>query len=349
MTRRDLLELGIGIGVIVAVAALGLWADHGALRDGLVRLCAVGLFAMSLNVLVGYTGLLSFGHAMFFALGAYAFCLLAQSGAVGIPLAVVLTLLVTAAVGALVGALCVRLTRVYFSFITLAIGMLFYSTIIAWAGLTGGEQGLTGGIPRQPFFGIDLGNSFHYLMVNVIVFVVSLLILRRILNSPFGTTLRMVRDNPQRCVFLGINILRVKLIAFVISSVFAGLGGVLMALYVSGAYPNFAYWTMSGEGLFMIMLGGVNVFLGPAVGAAILLALEIVVKSYTSLHGMVLGVVILFTALGLRRGLLEFVFDRFRESKLLHTVPAVRPMQVADSGEEEQPPAQFPNIAGERK
>jgi len=303
-------DWAIGAAVIVAMAIFGLYNESGPVRDGIIRFCAIGLYAMSLNVLVGYTGMLSFGHAMFFSLGAYAFCLLLQTGVVGIPSAFVLTVVIAALLSTLVGLVCVRLTRLFFAFITLAIGMLFYSTIVAWASLTGGEQGLTGGIPKDPFFGIDLGDPFHYLMVNVLLFVVSILILRRILSSPFGAALRMVRDNPNRCIFLGINIFRVRLTAFIIAGVYASLGGVLMALYVSGAYPNFAYWTMSGDGLFMIMLGGVNVFLGPAVGAGILLALETVTKTYTSHHGFVLGVVILVTAMGLKRGLLEYVLEK---------------------------------------
>lgn len=345
MQRRDLVELAIAVAVIAAVAVFGSFVEKGALRDGIIRLCAVGLYAMSLNMLVGYTGMLSFGHAMFYGLGAYAFCLLVKSGAMGIPLALVLSLGITAIVAAIVGMVCVRTTRVYFSFITLAIGMLFYSTVVAWNSFTGGEQGLSG-IPRKPFFGIDLNSPFQYLMVSVILFVSSVLVLRRILNSPFGASLRMIRDNPQRCVFLGIDVLRVKLVAFVISAVFAALGGVLMSLYVSGAYPNFAYWTMSGEGLFMIMLGGANVFLGPAFGAGLLLALESQVNEHTSHHGIVLGVVILVVALGLRKGLLEFVVERLRHARTRRAQTAA---PVARGGDSATPAAPLATVAGERK
>jgi branched-chain amino acid transport system permease protein len=349
MRRRDLLELGFGVAVIAAVAVFGAFVDKGALRDGIIRLCAVGLFAMSLNVLVGYTGLLSFGHAMFFGLGAYAFCLLVKSGAMNIPWAILLALLITVAVATLVGSICVRTTRVYFSFITLAIGMLFYSTIVAWDSLTGGEQGLTGGIPRQPFAGIDLANPFQYLLANVVVFVASVLVLRRILNSPFGAALRLIRDNPQRCEFLGINVLRMKLIAFVIASTFAAMGGVLMSLYVSGAYPNFAYWTTSGEGLFMIMLGGVNVFLGPAFGAAILLVLETVVNAHTTHHGIVIGIAILLTAMGLRRGLLEFLVDRYRLARSARAQNAARTQHPLDIAAASTPVEPIGLAAGGRK
>ncbi len=125
----------------------------------------------------------------------------------------------------------------------------------------------------------------------------------------------MIRDNPQRALFLGLNVRRYKLAVFVIASMFSGLAGVLMGLYVSGAYPNFAYWTMSGEGLFMIMLGGAGVFLGPALGAGLLIFLEGAVNTYTGHHGIVLGLIILAVVLGLRRGILEYACDWLRERR----------------------------------
>jgi branched-chain amino acid transport system permease protein len=250
---------------------------------------------------------------MFFALGAYSFCLLMQSGSMGIPLAVLLSLILTIVAATFTGLICVRLTRVYFTFLTLAIQMLFFAVLFAWTGLTGGEQGLIGGIPRPPFAGIDLSKPFPYFISNVVVFVVAVLILRRILTSPFGAALRLIRDNPQRAVFLGIDVPRTKLVAFVTASTFAAVAGILMSIYVSGAYPNFAHWTMSGEGLFMIMLGGVNAFLGPAVGAALLLILQALVNAYTTHQGIVLGLAILATALGLRKGLLDFAVEWYRD------------------------------------
>ena len=309
MQRATLKELAFAACAIAGAALLAVLFDAGALRDVLIRLCCFGLFAVSLNLLVGYTGMLSFGHGLFFGIGAYSFALLLRSGLVGIPLAALLTIVVVAGVAALIGWICVRLTQVYFTFLTLAIQMLFFSLLIAWSGLTGGEQGLIGGIPRPPFLGLDLARPAPFFMFNVVVFVGSLFILRRVATSPFGAALRMIRDNPRRAVFLGVDVARTKLLAWVIASVFSGIAGILMALYVSGAYPNFAYWTMSAEGLFMIMVGGVTVFLGPAVGAIVLLALEALVNRYSNHHGLVLGVVILFAALGLRRGILDVAVE----------------------------------------
>jgi branched-chain amino acid transport system permease protein len=332
MHKSTLLELGSAAAVIGAAAIFGGLVEGGAVRDGLIRLCCLGLFAVSLNLLVGYTGLLSFGHALFYGLGAYAFAILLRTGSVGIPTAAIAALLIVVASATLIGMLCVRLTHVYFAFLTLAIQMLFYSLLIAWSDLTGGEQGLIGGVPKPAFFGIDLGQPGPYFLFNVAVFVGSILILRRIVKSPFGAALRMIRDNPQRAVFLGVNVPRTKLAAFVIASAFAAVAGMLMSLYVSGAYPNFAFWTTSGEGLFMIMLGGVTVFLGPAVGAGLLIILEALVSSYSSHHGLVLGLAILVAALGLRKGVLDFVADawRQRQSPRADQRPAIAPASGTD-------------------
>jgi len=133
--------------------------------------------------------------------------------------------------------------------------------------------------------------------------------MHHLLQSPFGYTLRMIRDNAARANFLGVAVFRVRLTAFVMAGIFAGAGGVIMSLFVSGAYPEFAYWTISGEGIFIIMLGGLNTFLGPAVGTVILLVLNDFVTRHTEYYGLTLGIIILVFALGLRRGLLDVVTD----------------------------------------
>lgn len=320
MSREKTIELAVALAALVAAVGFGALVETGALRDGLIRLCSLGLFAVSLNLLVGYSGLLSFGHAVFYAIGAYSFCLFLRGGSMGIPAAALASLGIAAGAAVLIGAVCIRLTKVYFAFLTLAFQMLCFSLIVAWGDLTGGEQGLVGGVPRPVFLGVDLTRPAHYFVFNVVVFVVCLAIMRQIVRSPFGAAMRMVRDNPQRALFLGVDIQRVKLAAFVIASVFSAIAGMLMSLYVSGAYPNFAHWTMSGEGLFMIMLGGMSVFLGPAIGAAFLLVLDSLINAHTSHHGLVLGAAILLTALGLRKGLVDFVVDALDRRRLAREV-----------------------------
>ena len=312
MHKASLLrDVIVGIIVVIAAVLLNMAIGTPMLRDLALRLCSLGLFAVSLNLLVGYTGLLSFGQATFYGAGAYMFTLLMQKSGLGIPSAFGLTLIGVSLLAVVVGTICVRLTGVYFTFLTLAIQMMFYSMLIAWSSFTGGEQGLTGGLPKPPFLGIDLTNPTHFYIFSVSVFVVSLVILRRIVASPFGASLRMIRDNADRALFLGVPVQRYKLFAFVVSSLFATVAGILTSLFVSGAFPNFAYWLTSGDGLFMIMLGGASNFFGPVLGAIVLIVLDNLINVHIKHHGLVLGVVILFVVLGMRKGILDYLAEIF--------------------------------------
>jgi branched-chain amino acid transport system permease protein len=298
--------------ILVALLCLPFFTSSRIALDFVVRLAAFGIFASSLNILVGYGGMVSFGHAMFFGGGAYAFALALQKAQFGIPAALLTAVVFCALLALLVGAICVRLKEIYFSFLTLAFQMLLHSVILTWTSLTGGDQGLTGGLPRPVFLGINLADHTHLYLFSATVGVVCLLLMRALLQSPYGYTLRMVRDNPERARFLGIDVWRVKLYAFVVSGAFAGIGGVLMALFVSGAFPDFSYWTMSGEAVFMIMMGGLNVFVGPVVGAALLLTFNDVITRTTEYHGLALGLVVLLFALGFKRGITDFIAQLWR-------------------------------------
>lgn len=304
--QRDLLTAGAALAVLLLLPVV---VPQPALRDFLIYVFAYGLLATSLNLLVGFTGLVSFGHAAYFASGAYVFGLLMQSGRVSVPMAMLAAVGGTALLALVVGAICVRLQDIYFAFITLAFQMFLYSVVLTWVGLTGGDQGLRGGIPRPPFLGINLGDAQVLYQFCAVVFVACMAIMRQVVQSPFGYTLRMVRDNPQRASFVGVNVLGVKLAAFVVAGTMAGVGGIVLALFVSGAYPEFAFWTTSGDAIFMLMLGGTGVFIGPLVGTVILQALNQYATVLTEHHGMVLGAVILVFVLGLRRGLADVVHD----------------------------------------
>ncbi len=315
MTRRTSIvrDAVIAVIVLVVLALLPLIFPGKQFSDYMIRLSAFALFATSLNLLVGYGGMVSFGHGMFYGLGAYSFALLMQKLGTSIPVAFGLTILISAGVAAVVGAICIRLKEIYFSFLTLAFQMLLHSLIIAWTPVTGGDQGLTGGVPRPEFLGIRLDDPHHLYLFCMTVLVVSLFLMYHFVQSPFGYTLRMIRDNPRRTAFLGIEVWHVRLLAFVVAGVFGSVGGLLMSLFVSSAYPDFAYWTISGEGVFMILMGGMSVFLGPAVGAALLLILNDTVTRYTEYFGLVLGIVILCFAMGLRKGLLGFAWEAWRD------------------------------------
>lgn len=307
--KRDAVVAAVAILVLVV---LPLIFPGKAFSDFMIRLSAFAIFATSLNLLVGYGGMVSFGHGLFYGLGAYSFALLMQKMGTSIPVAFALTLLINAAVATVVGAICIRLKEIYFAFLTLAFQMLLYSSIIAWTDVTGGDQGLTGGVPRPPFLGIHLDDPNHLYVFCCALLVISLLLMRHLLQTPFGYTLRMIRDNPARCGFLGIRTWRVRLLAFVVAGVFGGIGGLVMSLFVSSAYPDFAYWTVSGEAIFMVLLGGSSVFLGPLTGAATLLLLNDLVTRYTEHYSLVLGIIILVFALGMRKGVLGTIVDLWK-------------------------------------
>jgi branched-chain amino acid transport system permease protein len=301
---RDAAIAAIGLIVVLAIPLLH---RSPSFEDFVIRLSAMALFATSLNLLIGNAGMVSFGHGMFYGLAAYVFGLTMQLTELSLPVAAVFAVLLTTIAAFCVGAICVRLSTDYFAFITLAVQMLLFSVIISWQSLTGGDQGLRGGIPRRELFGFELGSQLHLYQFCAVVAVLGLLALRHISTSPFGQTLRMIRDNEIRASFLGIVLWRARLLAFTIAGAFAGLGGVLAALFVSGAYPELADWPNSGQAIFAVMLGGINSFLGPVLGAMILLALNDVVTRFTEYHGLVLGLVILTFTLGLRRGVLDFL------------------------------------------
>ena len=301
---REVLIAAITLIILIAIPFV---SDSSAIIDFGIRLAAFAIFATSLNMLIGFGGMVSFGHALYFGAGAYSFGLIMQHFELPIPVAFVLAVGFCAAVATVVGAICVRLKEIYFAFLTLAFQMLFHSIIISWTSFTGGDQGLMGGLPRPPFLGLDLVNPTDLYWFAVVVGVLSLLLMRYILQSPFGYTLRMVRDNADRAKFLGISVWHVKLKAFIIAASFGGVGGIIMALLVSGAFPEFTYWTMSGEGVFMVLMGGINTFIGPVLGAALLLGFNDVITRVTEHHGLALGAIVLLFALVFKHGITDFI------------------------------------------
>jgi len=274
----------------------------------------MGLFAVSLNVLIGYTGLVSFGHAAYFGIGAYTTGILMKKLAVPFVLAFPAAGVMAALFALIFGFFCVRLTKIYFAMLTLAFAQIVWAVCFKWNDVTGGEQGLPE-IPypdltwmqRLPLVG-DYRSSDHYYLVSVVLVAVCFGILHRVIGSPFGRMLTTIRENPERAEFIGVNVQRYELIAFVIAGAFAGLAGGLFGIFNRGAFPDFAYWTKSSEVLIMTLLGGMGSFWGPAVGALVLLVLNQQITSYTEYWPFVLGtvlIVILFAFPGGIVGALE--------------------------------------------
>jgi branched-chain amino acid transport system permease protein len=228
----------------------------------LTEIAIVGLFATAFNLLMGFGGMVSFGHAAYFALGAYAPALLVKRVGVPVLLALPAAPVVAAAGALLFGFFIVRLSHTYFAMLSLAFAQIVFTVIFKWKALTGGDDGLLDVWPPA-----WLKSPVAYYYFTLAVAGVSLLALRAIVDSPFGYALRSVRENPRRARFIGIDVRRHQLVAFVISGAFSGIAGGLFAFYNGSVFPDFAYFTKSFEPLVVALLGGVQSFFGPVAGA----------------------------------------------------------------------------------
>jgi branched-chain amino acid transport system permease protein len=279
------------------------------------------MFATSLNLLIGTTGLVAFGHAAYFGVGAYVCGIL--MGDLGVPflLAWLLGGLGSAACAAFFGYFCVRLTQIYFSMLTLASAQIVWAVAFKWNEVTGGEQGY----PRVPMPELSFLDwlpvapraltAAKLFLVALVLSALCLAALRRITKSQFGRILNSIRDNPERTQFIGINVRRYQLIAFILAGGFAGLAGGLFGIYKRGVFPDYAYWAKSAEVLIMTILGGIHHFWGPTVGSTVLILLNGFVVSYTEYWPLVLGVVLLVLLFALPGGVLggiEAIWRRMR-------------------------------------
>lgn len=246
------------------------------------------LFALALNLLVGFGGLVSFGHAAYFAIGAYAVAILGTTLQWPFALTLVCAILLSAAAALVIGYFCVRLTSIYLAMLTLAFAQLVWAIAFQWRGVTRGDTGFIG--LRVPDL-ISTPQAFYYFALSAAL--LSGLVLWLITRSAFGRTLVSTRENEMRAESVGVNVRRVRLIAFVVSGMFSGLAGGLFALFNRSVFPDFAWWTMSAEVLIMTILGGIYSFFGPALGAAAIILLDTIITEHTEYWPTVLGVVLL--------------------------------------------------------
>jgi branched-chain amino acid transport system permease protein len=277
------------------------------------------LFAISFNLLFGYTGLLSFGHAAFFSIGSYVTGLVLLHIYPSIPLAFVTGVVAAAIAAWIIGYFCVRLDEIYFAMLTLAFGMMVHTIIWKWDRLTGGADGLVD-IPRPNLnlllFEVDLSSINSYYYFTLVLVAIALYILWIIVNSNFGLALRAVRENSERLQFVGINVRRYRLISFVISGFFCGLAGALFGPFLKSITPSIAFWTKSAEPVFMSLLGGTKIFLGPAVGAVIFMYLKEIISGYTELWMIYLGAILIGFVLFLPGGIVGFLNEKLRGRRL---------------------------------
>lgn len=286
--------------VVVVVAALFVPAAGSRFYTFVATDVAIlALFAVSLNLLLGYTGLVSFGHAAYFGIGAYTTGILMKKAGVAFLLAFPAAGMLAGLFALVFGFFCVRLTKIYFAMLTLAFAQIVWAICFKWNDVTGGEQGMPeipypdlGWMEGLPLVG-GLRTSDHFYLVTVVIVAACLWALRRVVESPFGRILTTIRENPERAEFIGVNVRRWELIAFVIAGAFAGLSGALFGIFNRGVFPDFAYWSKSSEVLIMTILGGIGYFYGPAVGALVLLVLNQQITSYTQYWPFILGTILI--------------------------------------------------------
>jgi branched-chain amino acid transport system permease protein len=300
-----------GLAVIVAVLAVIAVPWVAPIYHVLLMLpvMAYGVVLLGLNLLFGYTGLVSFGHALFIGLGAYTAAFLTGLFRIRSLEVILLAAAVVAAFVAMpVAALCVRYVKIYFGMLTLAFGMVFYTFVLKFYRITGGDEGMPVGRPL--LLGLDLGTmpktdylAGPYYFYSLVVLVLAAVVMWRIVHSPFGLALKTIRDNPAKAETLGISVPRYRWSAFVISAVYAGAGGALLAVPIGNVDPTLAYWTHSGNIVFMTLLGGFASFFGPIVGAFVFIYLQDFVMSvvpwWRLVFGAILAAVVIFAPGGL--------------------------------------------------
>jgi branched-chain amino acid transport system permease protein len=267
-----------------------------------MKLLCFALFACAFNLLLGFTGLLSFGHAAFFGFAAYITGYFVKSQAWPPELAIVAGVVVAGFLGLLVGLVAIRRQGIYFAMITLALAQMVFF-ICLQAPFTGGEDGLQG-VPRVTLFGVlNLSSDTVMYYVVVAIFIGCFLGITRIVTSPFGQVLKMIRENEPRAVSLGYEVDRYKLLAFVLSAALSGLAGSLKTLVMGFATLSDVHWTMSGEVILMSLLGGVGTFFGPVFGAGIVIALQdMLADKVGSWVTVIIGAIFVVCVLAFRKG-----------------------------------------------
>lgn len=278
-----------------------------------VQILVLALFAMGFNLLLGYTGLLSFGQAGFFAIGAYA-CAKVLLVVPSLLLGIAAGVLAGAVGAAFLGVLCVRHTRIYFSMLTLSFGMMIYSLAWKWREVTGGDDGLVG-IPRAPVgipgvLEISMSPMTHYYYFVLVICVGAILLLQRMVRSPFVLILKGIRDSENRASFSGIPVRRYKLTAFIIAGAYAALAGSLVPPLENTVTPPLAHWTHSAEPVLVTLLGGIYSFSGPIVGAACFYLLKDLIVRFTQYWLICFGSIIVLLVLLFRGGLVVFFQEK---------------------------------------
>ena len=278
-----------------------------------MQILILSVFSLGFNLLFGYAGLLSFGQAGFFAVGAYG-CAKILLAVPNLFLGLVGGIVAAGIVAFLLGILCVRHTRIYFSMLTLAFGMMIFSIALKWRDFTGGDDGLVG-IPRAPLeipglLTIGVANLEQYYYVVLVVSLLSVLGMYRLVHSPLGLTLQAIRDSESRAEFAGVPVRNYRLVAFTIAGLYAGVAGALLAPLENTITPPIAHWSASAEPVMATLLGGIHVFGGPIVGAFLFFMIKDIIVRFTQYWLIWLGAIVVILVMGFRGGVLSILVER---------------------------------------
>ncbi len=294
------LSRGVAITCCIVLILFALIPMTGSryLIDLFTEILIYMLFALSLNVLIGFSGNVSFGHAAYFAIGGYTCAILLTTYQWPLAASFAVAVIASAIAAAIVGYFCTRLTDIYFAMLTLAFSMFVWAVAFKWRSVTGGDDGFVGvAVPAW----LEGRETFFYF--TLIVVTLSVAILWRICHSGFGRVLVAVRENRTRAGFVGVNTRLMRWWAFVIAGTFAGVAGTIFGMFHRGMYTESAFWTESAQVLIMTLLGGMYSFFGPIIGAATLFILERFTNEYTQYWPTVLGGILLIILLFLPDGL----------------------------------------------
>jgi branched-chain amino acid transport system permease protein len=306
MTRSPLAL--VALTGAICLALLPLWAPS-YYASLMIPFFGYAIALLGFNLLFGYTGLLSFGHAMFLGFGAYGAAVLAGTfGIKSFEIVLLAVVLLSAFAAFPIGLFCVRYVGIFFGMLTLAFGMLFYSFLFKFYHLTGGDSGMR--VPRMNVLGLELAqyNKIEFLAGPFYYYCLALLIIAavvmwRIVHSPFGLHLKAARDNPRKAEYLGVHVHRFRLAAFVISAAYGAAGGAILGFRIGLADPELVYWTQSGQLVFMAVLGGFSNFFGPIIGAFAFTLLQDQLQSLTQYWRFILGAVLAAIVIGFPEGL----------------------------------------------
>jgi branched-chain amino acid transport system permease protein len=295
--------VGLGLVVLLVVAPAFLSRFYVYL---LALILVTGLLATSLNMVLGFGGMYQFHHAVFYGIGAYAFALMLSKTTLSPVFAFVAGPVAAAILSLIMGLICVRLSKLYFGMLQLSLGSLVWAVVFRWYSFTGGDDGIHG-VP-MPSLISSITSSYYF---TLIVAGICLCAMYLIINSPFGRVFQAIRDNPERSEAVGVNVKLHQLVGLVIAGFFGGIAGMLFVTVEGSVFPDLMFWTLSLEILIMCLLGGWFTFLGPMLGAAIIVTLRTIVGVYTGYWTMVLAIVLMVLIFFLPQGVLGYLQARF--------------------------------------